>query len=416
MNVIVIGGGAAGMMAALAAAQAGHRVLLLERNEKLGKKIYITGKGRCNYTNSAPVEDALSQVVSNRKFLYSAFYDYTSEDITQLLEANGCPTKEERGRRRFPASDHASDVTAALARAMRGAGVKVRLGARVRKILVKDGVVTGVSVSPDKEAGQAETLPADAVILATGGLSYPSTGSDGDGYRLAAEAGHTVTPTRPSLVAFTAEEASMCRRLSGLSLRNILVTLRQNGKKIWSEFGELLFTHTGVSGPLMLTASALYGGRLAQGPIRLEIDWKPALTDEQLRARLLRDLESGPNKSVRNVTGGLLPASAGKELLGLAGIPEEQKAAQVTREQRERIFSLLRAFPLTLTGLGGYSEAVITQGGVSVREVDPSTMRSKLVSGLSFAGEILDVDALTGGFNLQIAWSTGHLAGSRLEG
>lgn len=429
MKVIVIGGGAAGMMAAIAAAQTGADVTLLERNEKLGKKIYITGKGRCNYTNSADTETSLAQVMRNRKFLYSAFYGYTSEDVTGLLEANGCPTKEERGQRRFPVSDHASDVTRALERAMKHAGVRVHLNTRVTGLIVKEGAVCGVrcvqddgvrDTSGDWEHSFAHAAPvteidADAVILATGGLSYPSTGSTGDGYAIAQKAGHKVTPLRPSLTGFVAKE-DFCRELAGLAPRNVRVRIRAGegavtGKVLWEDFGELLFTHRGVSGPLMLTASAILGDRLKDGPLTMTIDWKPALTDEQLDARLLREIEAAPAKNLHNLIRSLLPASAGDVLLRAAGLSPEKKAAELTRAERTAIVRTLRAFPVTLTALGGFSEAVITCGGVNVKEVDSSTMESKLVRGLFFAGEVLDVDALTGGFNLQIAWSTGHLAG-----
>lgn len=403
-RVIVIGGGAAGMMAAVRSAQRGHRTSLLERNEKLGKKVYITGKGRCNFTNACEMEELFAHVMRNPKFLYSAFYAFSNFQAIDFFEGSGMATKTERGNRVFPASDKASDVTAALQRNLRRYGAEVSLNARVQEILVEGGHAAGVRLAGGK------AMEGDAVVIATGGCSYPSTGSAGDGYLFAQKLGHTVTKRYPSLTPFeTAEEWAI--RLQGLSLRNMSVTIGRDGKKLYEGFGEMLFTHFGVSGPLILSASSVLNDEAERMPLSMAIDLKPALSREQLERRLLRELEGAPNKEMKNVARSLYPAKLAPVMLGLCGIPGEKKANAVTRQERQHLVELTKDLPVTLTRLRGFTEAIITRGGVSVKEVNPSTMESRIVPGVYFAGEVLDLDALTGGFNLQIAWSTGYLAG-----
>lgn len=404
-HVIIIGGGAAGMMAAIAAAGAGHKVCIYEKNEKLGKKIYITGKGRCNVTNACDTEELFRNVVHNAKFLYSSFYTFTNTDVMDLIEKHGCPLKTERGGRVFPVSDKSSDVIHALTVALRELGVEVELHEEVSGVLAEDGRVSGVRL----KRGQ-KVVPADAVIVTTGGLSYPSTGSTGDGYRFATELGHTITELSPALVPFEAKEA-VCKDLQGLSLRNISVQIRNGKKVLYEEFGEMLFTHFGVSGPVLLSASSYVASTLKKGPLTLSIDLKPALSEEQLDARILRDFEEAKNKQYKNSLNHLLPAKLVPVILERSGIPAEKKVNEITREERHQLVRAMKDFCITLVGLRDYKEAIITQGGVSVREVNPSTMESKKTAGLYFAGEVLDLDAVTGGFNLQIAWSTGYLAG-----
>lgn len=400
----MIGGGAAGMFAAVAAAEQGSAVTILEQNEKLGKKIYITGKGRCNLTNACDVQDLFENISRNSKFLYSAIYTYDNFRVIDFFESHGMKIKTERGNRVFPVSDHASDVIAALQRALKAAKVKVKLEARAERVLTEDGNVTGVSAG-------GEIYPADAVIIATGGISYPSTGSTGDGYRFAESVGHTIEAPAPSLVPMTVKE-EYCSRMQGLSLRNVSVSIRDGKKTLFEGFGEMLFTHFGVSGPLILSASSQINDVVRQKELDLEINLKPALTEEQLDARILRDFDGNRNRQFKNVLSGLLPAKLIPVIVELSGIDPEKKVHDITREERARLTDLIRRFPLTVTGLRDFKEAVITRGGVNVKEVDPSTMESKIVKGLYFAGEVLDVDAYTGGFNLQIAWSTGYLAGS----
>lgn len=432
-EVIVIGGGAAGMMAALQSAKSGCHVRLVEKNEKLGKKIYITGKGRCNVTNGADTETLLRNVVTNRKFLYSAFYGFTNQDMMELLEQNGCPLKTERGNRVFPVSDKASDVTAALQRALEKAGVEILLRTKVKGLLLEDwaGMVkenmdvaaAGHSrkkvLCPEKKCigvilENSKKLFADKVIVATGGLSYPSTGSTGDGYRFAGEGGHTVTSLSPGLVPFTAAEPWV-KELQGLSLRNVGITITDGKKKLYSEFGEMLFTHFGVSGPAVLSGSSVVAARLAEKNLQLHIDLKPALTAGQLDDRICRDFEAAQNKQFKNALGQLFPAKLIPVIVELSGIDGEKQVHSVTREERRQLAALTKNLQLTLNGLRDYNEAIITQGGVRVNEIHPATMESKLVKNLYFAGEVLDVDALTGGYNLQIAWSTGYAAGCENE-
>ena len=394
MKVIIIGGGAAGMLAAYQAAKCGNDVSLYEKNEKLGKKIFITGKGRCNVTNACEVEELLDHVVTNKEFLYSGFYSFTNNAMMELLEELGCPLKVERGNRVFPVSDHSSDVIAALQRGLRKENVDIYLNTTVKKILSEDGTVTGVRLA------SGDTVKADKVIVATGGMSYQTTGSTGDGYavigesvkRIARKAGHKVTKLTPALVPFEIKE-DFCKQLMGLSLRNVAVKMTADGKKIYEDFGEMLFTHFGISGPVVLSASS-YIGKYQGKELKFMIDLKPAL-----------------NKDFVNSLDNLLPKKLIPVIVELSGIPEHKKVNEITKKERETLVSLLKCLELTITGVRGFKEAIITQGGVNVKEIDPGTMESKKVKGLYFAGEVLDLDAVTGGFNLQIAWSTGYLAG-----
>ncbi len=403
-QAVVIGGGAAGMMAAAVAAENGRSVILLEKNEKLGKKLYITGKGRCNVTNACGRDKFFENIVSNPKFLYSAFSTFDNKRLEMFLENNGCHLKEERGERVFPASDHASDVTAAFERFFKKSGVQVRLHCKVREIETDGDRIIGVIL------GDGRAIPAECVIVATGGLSYPVTGSTGDGHRMAQALGHKVTDCAPALVALETEE-DWCKKLQGLSLKNVSLTMSCGKKKLYQGFGEMLFTHYGVSGPLVLSASSFYGKKKGTEAVSLTIDLKPALSEEQLDKRILRDFEENRNRQFKNALGGLYPAKLISVMIERSGIDPEKKVHEVTKQERRRLAELTKAFTLQVRGKRGFEEAVITQGGVSVKEVNPSTMESKLVRGLYFAGEVLDLDGLTGGFNLQIAWSTGYLAG-----
>lgn len=405
MRVAVIGGGAAGQLAAFKAAENGHTVTIFEQNEKLGKKLFITGKGRCNVTNATDREGFFRHVVRNPRFLYSAYAHFDSAAIMALIEAAGVPLKVERGQRVFPASDRSSDILKALERTVRSCGVTVRLNTRVSAILTNGGKASGVRVGETVE-------PFDAVILATGGLSYPSTGSTGDGLRFAAALGHTVVPPKGSLVPFETEEA-WCADLSGLTLKNVTLTAyNKKGKEVYSELGEMLFTHFGVSGPLVLSASAL----LAEEPedALLSIDLKPGLSEEQLDARLLRDLTANAKKTFSGALYGLLPQKLLGVVLETAGIDGAAQAGNCTKAQRKALVDTLKGLKLHVTGTRPITEAIVTRGGVSVKEINPSTMESKKVANLYFAGEMIDTDAFTGGFNLQIAWSTGALAGSSI--
>lgn len=403
-KIIVVGGGAAGMMAAVTAARKGKNVLLLEKNEKLGKKLFITGKGRCNITNSAEIDELFSAVVSNPKFLYSSFYSLTNDQVIEFFEELGVKTKVERGGRVFPESDHSSDVIRALEQELKRLGAEIRLRTEVKEILAEGGRAKGVRLSSGKK------LNADAVIIATGGLSYPSTGSTGDGYRFARECGHKVTELSPALVPMEVEEW-YAKELMGLSLRNIEIKITDGKKKLYEEFGEMLFTHYGVTGPVILSASSIVGKKLKEHPLTLHIDLKPALTEEQLDKRVLREFEANHNRQFKNAVDSLFPAKLKPVIVELSGIPEEKKVNEVTKEERLRFVRMIKDFSMTLTAMRGYNEAIITKGGVSVKEIDPGTMESKLVNRLYFAGEVLDLDAVTGGYNLQIAWSTGYLAG-----
>lgn len=420
-HIIAVGGGAAGMMAAVSAARAGAEVTLLEKNEKTGKKIYITGKGRCNLTNACEPEEFFQNVISNGKFLYSAFYQMDNRTVMAFFENAGCRLKVERGERVFPVSDHSSDVIGALNRRMEREHVKVCLNTCVKELLIENqekesieeashkGSVKGVVLSDGRK------MEADAVILATGGKSYASTGATGDGYLFAETAGHTVKEVKPALVPFTVKE-SWCMELQGLSLKNVSVLLKSDKKKIYEGFGEMLFTHFGVSGPLILSASSYYAKKYADMQVPLIIDLKPALTREQLDKRILRDFEENKNRQFKNALDGLLPAKMIPIIIQLSGISPEKKVNEVTKKERNNLIDCFKNLTLTVTGTRGFQEAIITQGGICVKEVNPSTMESKLVKGLYFAGEVLDLDGVTGGFNLQIAWSTGYLAGNSAAG
>ena len=402
-EILVIGGGAAGMMAAVFAARAGAEVTLLEKNEKLGKKVYITGKGRCNLTNDCDLDEFLAQVPRNPRFLYSALSFFSSRDMMALMEENGCPVTVQRGRRVFPTSEKASDVTKALTGLLRKWNVRIRLNSDVRCLKTENGLITGAELT------DGTFLSADAVILACGGLSYPSTGSTGDGFRFAEALGHTITPPSPVLVGLETEE-TWPRSLQGLSLRNVTLSLVSGKKTLYSELGEMLVTHFGISGPLVLEASC-HLPQPAKGG-RLFIDLKPGLTREQLDARLRRDFTEAGKKQLKSVLPGLLPASFAAIFPGLCGISPDLPCNQITAAQREQLLAALKALPLTIKAPRPIDEAVVTRGGVSVKEIEPGTMRSKLIPNLYFAGEMIDVDAHTGGYNLQIAWSTGALAGA----
>ena len=404
-KVAVVGGGAAGMMAAVFAARNENEVYLYEKNEKLGKKLFITGKGRCNLTNTADMEELFAAVVSNPKFLYSSFYSFTNEQTIAFFEELGVKTKVERGGRVFPVSDHSSDVIRGLERELNRLGVHIVLNTEVKELLAVNGSVRGLLLASGKRTD------ADAVIVAAGGLSYPSTGSTGDGYRMAESCGHKITPLSPALVPMEVKEW-YAKELMGLSLRNIVITITDGSKKLYQDFGEMLFTHYGVSGPVILSASSITGSRLKEKELTLHIDLKPALTKEQLDKRVLREFESNHNRQFKNAVAGLFPAKLLPVMVDLSGIPEEKRVNGITKEERKKFTDLIKDFTMTLTGLRSYSEAIITRGGISVKEIDPGTMESKLIKGLFFAGEVLDLDAVTGGFNLQIAWSTGFLAGA----
>lgn len=406
-KVLIIGAGAAGMYAAVTAARAGHQVHVFEKNDKAGRKLFITGKGRCNLTNDCDTEELLQAVKSNRKFLYSSFYTHTNQDVIRFFQDNGMPVKTERGGRVFPASDHSSDVIRTLERQMSKWGVRLHLGTEVRELLTEEGRIAGLLLGD----GTRET--GDACIVATGGFSYPLTGSTGDGYRFAREAGHSVTDLVPSLVPVEAKE-KWVGDLMGLSLRNIELTVKDGKKELYRDFGEMLFTHFGLSGPVVLSATSKVGPRLEKGPLSFHIDLKPALTPEQLDQRILRDFGEQKNRQFKNSLGKLLPAKLIPVVVGLSGISPEKKIHDISREERRGLVSLLKDLTVTAVSLRSWSEAIITKGGVSVREIDPATMESKKIKGLYFAGEVLDLDAVTGGFNLQIAWSTAYLAGSSI--
>lgn len=389
------------MMAAVAAADSGGNVCLIEKNEKLGKKLFITGKGRCNVTNAADMETLLNSVCTNSKFLYSAFYGYDNHAVVSFLESAGCPLKVERGDRVFPISDHSSDVIAAFKRELMERDVDVKLNTEVAELFVESGQIVGVGLK------SGNRMQADNVIVCTGGVSYPATGSTGDGYRFAKETGHSVTERSPALVPLNIKEV-WCGQMAGLALKNVSVTMT-DGKRIFYEgFGEMLFTHFGVSGPLILSASSYYNKAI---DTMLYIDLKPAMDEEQLDKRILRDFEENKNKLFKNSLGRLFPAKLIPVMIELSGIDPDKKVNEITREERRTFGKLIKRMPLTVTGTRGFEEAVITRGGVSIKDINPSTMESRKVKGLYFAGEVLDLDALTGGFNLQIAWSTGHLAG-----
>lgn len=424
MKVLVIGAGAAGMMAAISAAYEGNEVIVYEHNEKPGKKIYITGKGRCNITNACETEELFPKIMSNSKFMYSAIYNFTNQDAIDMFNRLGCPTKVERGDRVFPVSDKSSDVISALQKEMKKNNIKLYYNANVEDVCVEEGKFVAIKVSQN---GKKMKVNGDKLIIATGGLSYPSTGSTGDGYEFARKLGHTVTELRPSLVPYNLKDSEY-RELQGLSLRNVDLTIKINDKKIYKDMGELLFTHFGISGPLVLSSCPILikeldkinnknkkkkakGQDLDNIDVKLSIDLKPALTAEQLDGRILRDFNKNINKNFSNSLDELLPKKLIPIVIRRSNIDPNKKVSFVTKEERNKLVSVIKNLDYDFLSFRGYAEAIITKGGVSVKEINPSTMESKIVKGVFFAGEVLDVDAVTGGYNLQIAWSTGYLAG-----
>ena len=401
-KTLIVGGGAAGMLASIYAARNGDQVWLFEQNEKLGKKLYITGKGRCNFTNACSMEELFDAILTNRKFMFSSIYGYNNFDVMDFFEEMGLEYKIERGNRVFPASDHSYDVIDTLHRAMRKENVRIYLNTKVERLDIQDGHVAGL-------IADGEYFEGDKIIVATGGISYPTTGSTGDGYRFAEESGHAVTELYPSLVPLNTKE-DYIKEMQGLSLKNVTLSIMDNNKVLYEDFGEMMFTHFGVTGPLVLTASAGIGTIIKKKSLQARINLKPALTDEQLDARLLREFEDGHTKQFKNVIGHLYPAKMVPVMIELSGIKPEKKVNEITREERKKLLDLTRNFPFTITGLRDYKEAIITKGGVDVKGINPKTMESKTVKGLHFAGEVLDVDAVTGGFNLQVAWSTAYAA------
>lgn len=438
-KVIVVGGGAAGMMAAVAAAEKGNTVLLLEKNEKLGKKLFITGKGRCNLTNACDTHELFTNIITNHKFLYSAIYGFDNWMTYSFFENLGVQLKIERGNRVFPASDHSSDIIKALERELKRRQVQIRLKTKVVDICTEENHITGVRVkcqSGDRNQ-KPEWIPAEAVILTTGGCSYPATGSTGDGYRFAKKLGHTIAVPEPSLVPFVTQE-EWCKDLMGLTLKNISIQVRDGKRTFYEGFGELLFTHFGVSGPLVLTASTKLGGCLAfdKGhaenkysnsdknqpqnipflhPIDLYLDLKPALSEEQLDERIQKDFFRYQNRQLQNALDDLLPKKLIPIIIRISGIQPEKKVNVLSREERHALVHTFKNVPLHIVACRGFQEAIVTRGGVNVKEINPQTMESKLVSGLFVAGELLDADAVTGGYNLQIAWSTGYAAGNGIN-
>ena len=404
-DLVVIGGGPAGMLCAIQAAQRGLSVTVLDRNLQLGRKLRITGKGRCNVTNDCDTREFMANIPGDGRFLYSAMSRFGTREVMAYFESLGVPLKVERGNRVFPVSDNANDIANALVRECERLGVRT-LRCSARSIETKDGAVCAVQTD-------AEKIPCRAAAICTGGLSYPKTGSDGWGCRMAAKLGHSVTPLRPSLVPLESDDA-WCAEMQGFSLRNVTLSAYEDGKLIFRELGEMLFTHFGVSGPLVLSASAKMR-HMGSADYRLLIDLKPALDEKKLETRILRDIEENPKRSFHNLLGGLAGRSMVPVLEQLTGIPGEQRCTDFTREQRQKLIQILKAFPVSVSGTRPIDEAIVTAGGVSTKEVDPRTMESKLVKGLFFAGEVLDLDAYTGGFNLQIAWCTGFVAGNAVE-
>lgn len=403
-QVIVIGGGAAGTMAAFMAAKNGHKVTLFEKNEKIGKKIFITGKGRCNVTNACDITDFFDYIPTNSKFLYSAIYSFTNQDVVDFFVDAGCPLKVERGDRVFPVSDHSSDVISALKRKLNDVGVDVKLNTTIKELIVKEEKVTGVILDNGKN------VLADAVVVATGGISYPTTGSTGDGYVWAKESEHKIVEPAPALVPLETKE-DWTKSLQGLSLKNVSLSFKNGKKVIYEGFGEMMFTHFGITGPLVLSASSYLK---STGGVQAFLDLKPALSMEQLDKRILREFEENKNKQFKNSINSLFPAKLIPVMLTLSGINPDKKVNEISKEERKFFVELIKELPMTITGTRDFKEAIITRGGVSVKDINPSTMESKKVKDLYFAGEVLDVDGLTGGFNLQIAWSTGALAGNSI--
>ena len=410
-NIVIIGGGAAGMMAAIGAATCGHEVHIYEKNEKLGKKIYITGKGRCNVTNASDIDVLFKNIVTNPKFMYSAFYTLSNDTVIQMFNDDmSVPTKVERGNRVFPVSDKSSDVIMGLTRRLKELGVNIHLGYNVKGLAVEKNAdnkekVIGIRLE------DGELVKADSVIVATGGFSYQTTGSDGAGYKFATDTGHKVTDILPALVPFNIKEEYV-KRLQGLSLKNVKVSLSCKGKEVYSDFGEMLFTHFGVSGPVILSGSSYVSKLIKNGEdVNVNIDLKPALSEGELDDRILRDFSEVINKDFANSLGKLLPTKLIPIIIELSGIDPHKKVNEVTKEERLGLVRLIKGLTLRVASTRSFNEAIITQGGVSVKDVNPGTMESKLVEDLYFVGEVLDVDALTGGYNLQVAWSTGYLAG-----
>lgn len=408
-KVIIIGAGPAGIMAAIKASDSGCDVTILEKNDKIGKKLFITGKGRCNITNACETSDFFLQVVSNPKFLYSAIYNFDNHQMMDYIERIGCPIKIERGERVFPISGHSSDVIKVLAKELSKRKISIKYNTKIQKIVVENEKVKGVQTS------KGELIFGDTVCLATGGKSYPSTGSEGDGYALAKTVGHEITPYKPALNAIEMK-GYICGKLQGLSLKNIQTKLICNGKKIYEDFGELLFTHFGMSGPVILSTSSYLAKNGIFKEYQLQIDLKPALSVEQLDKRMLREFETNQNKEFKNSISQLFPSKLIPVMIELSGIDPYKKVHEITKEERMNFVYLIKEFTFDVKSIRSLDEAIITQGGISVKEINPSTMESKIIKNLYFAGELIDVDALTGGYNLQIAWSTGYLAGESMGG
>ena len=405
MKTIIIGAGPAGIMAAISAANNGDDVVLLEKNENIGKKLFITGKGRCNVTNACSRDEFFENIVSNPKFLYSAFSQFNNEDLMKLIEDNGTPLKTERGNRVFPVSDHSSDIIKALNNALKNSHVDLRLNTSVKSVLFDSQSQSVTGVKTDK----GEIINADKVVIATGGISYKSTGSTGDGLRWAGESGHRISSLKPALVPLETKE-KWPSELTGLSLKNVTLSLFIKDKLKYKEMGEMLFTHFGISGPLVLTSSSILACS-DEKDVKVLIDLKPALSDDEFDARLIRELQEGNKKDLKNILGNIYPVKLGLKICELAGVDIYKKCNELTKEERKKILEYTKRLPLNIKGTRDYDEAIITHGGVSVKDINPKTMESKIINGLYFAGEVMDVDAFTGGFNLQIAFSTGYLAG-----
>ena len=416
MKVVVIGGGPAGMMAAITSSQNGNQVILIEKMKSLGRKLLITGKGRCNITSSLPIEDFIKNTPGNGKFLYSSYQNFTNKDIIKFLKEEGLEVKEERGNRIFPVTNHSQDVLNCFIKALKKNNVEIHYNEKVEEILYKESegekIVTGVKT-------EKQEILADKVILATGGKSYPLTGSTGDGYKLAKNLGHTITDIKPSLVPLEIYEGDICKELQGLSLRNVSIKVldTEKNKTIYEDFGEMLFTHFGVSGPIILSASAhlvRYKNieeKYKNKKVSLIIDFKPALSEQKLEARILRDFDELKNKQYKNSLDKLLPQKLIPVIINISKIDPHKKVNEITKEERRNLVHLLKNFTLEIKKLRPIEEAIITSGGINIKEINPKTMESKLVKNLYFAGEIIDVDSYTGGFNLQIAYSTGYVAG-----
>ncbi|MEI3163453.1 MAG: NAD(P)/FAD-dependent oxidoreductase [Lachnospirales bacterium] len=403
-KVIVIGGGPAGMMAAGQAALRGNTVTLIEKMNRVGRKLYITGKGRCNVTNASAPEGLIANTPGNPYFLYSAFYTFTSDSTMEFFEQQGVPVKVERGNRVFPKSEKSNDIVRAMENFVKKSGGKIMYETEVSDIIIENNCVKGVKLK------NGTILDCDSIVIATGGLSYPMTGSTGDGYKFAKKVGHTVTKCYPSLVPLKASE-KWISDLMGLSLKNISIKVTIDNKEVYSDFGEMMFTHFGVTGPVILSASRYINDRLDEKPV-IHIDLKPALSAKELDNRLLKDFHKYVNKDFKNALDDLLPQKLIPVIIKLSAIDENKKVNSITKEERTRLLELIKNLTINITDTNGYNEAVVTRGGISVDEIDPSTMESKIVSGLYFAGEVIDVDSFTGGFNLQIAFSTGYLAGT----